>query len=130
MIKNVLIPIDGSTRSLKAVEFLNEILGKNKLDKTGESLYSESDPLDIFVRTESFFIEDKNGTRTFILELPFVKDKNEISVFKDGQDIIISWLNETRRFHFPEKLRSREISEYIYENGYLKIKMDYWFFNI
>lgn len=30
MIKNVLIPIDGSTRSLKAVEFVNEILGKNK----------------------------------------------------------------------------------------------------
>lgn len=103
----------------------DEILGKNKLYKTGESLYSESNPLDIFVRTESFFIEDKNGTRTFILELPFVKDKNEISVFKDGQDIIISWLNETRRFHFPEKLRRREISEYIYENGYLKIKMDY-----
>lgn len=103
----------------------NEILGKEKLDDIGEIFYTTCNPLSIFTKTEDFFIEDKNGTRTLCIELPFVKDRDEISVFKDGNDIVISWLNETRRFHLPEKLRKREISDYIYEYGYLKIKMDY-----
>lgn len=103
----------------------NEILGKEKLDDIGEIFYTICNPLSIFTKTEDFFIEDKNGTRTLCIELPFVKDRDEISVFKDGNDIVISWLNETRRFHLPEKLRKREISDYIYEDGYLKIKMDY-----
>ncbi|WP_101473570.1 ArsA family ATPase [Fusobacterium sp.] len=103
----------------------NEILGKEKLDDIGEIFYTICNPLSIFTKTEDFFIEDKNGTRTLCIELPFVKDRDEISVFKDGNDIVISWLNETRRFHLPEKLRKREISDYIYEYGYLKIKMDY-----
>lgn len=103
----------------------NEILGKEKLDDIGEIFYTTCNPLSIFTKTEDFFIEDKNGTRTLCIELPFVKDRDEISVFKDGNDIVISWLNETRRFHLPEKLRKREISDYIYEDGYLKIKMDY-----
>ncbi|WP_288217599.1 ArsA family ATPase [uncultured Fusobacterium sp.] len=103
----------------------NEILGKEKLDDIGEIFYTTCNPLSIFTKTEDFFIEDKNGTRTLCIELPFVKDRDEISAFKDGNDIVISWLNETRRFHLPEKLRKREISDYIYEYGYLKIKMDY-----
>lgn len=103
----------------------NEILGKEKLDDIGEIFYTICNPLSIFTKTEDFFIEDKNGTRTLCIELPFVKDRYEISAFKDGNDIVISWLNETRRFHLPEKLRKREISDYIYEYGYLKIKMDY-----
>ena len=103
----------------------NEILGKEKLDDIGEIFYTTCNPLSIFTKTEDFFIEDKNGTRTLCIELPFVKDRYEISAFKDGNDIVISWLNETRRFHLPEKLRKREISDYIYEYGYLKIKMDY-----
>lgn len=103
----------------------NEILGKEKLDDIGEIFYTTCNPLSIFTKTEDFFIEDKNGTRTLCIELPFVKDRDEISAFKDGNDIVISWLNETRRFHLPEKLRKREISDYIYQDGHLKIKMDY-----
>ena len=103
----------------------DEICGKEALDKIGDILYADCDPTEIFSRTESFTIEDKNGTRTLIMELPFVKSKDEISVIKDGNDIVISWLNEARRFHLPEKLRRRDISGYEYENGYLRIKMDY-----
>lgn len=103
----------------------DEICGKDALDKIGDILYANCDPTEIFSRTESFTIEDKNGTRTLVMELPFVKSKDEISVIKDGNDIVISWLNEARRFHLPEKLRRRDISGYEYENGYLRIKMDY-----
>ena len=48
-----------------------------------------------------------------------------ISVIKEKYDIIISLLNETRRFHLPDKLKTRKISEYSYKNGELKINMDY-----
>nr|WP_249168790.1 MULTISPECIES: hypothetical protein [unclassified Fusobacterium] len=59
------------------------------------------------------------------MDLPFVENSDEITVLKDREDIVIRWLNEERRFHLPEKLKKRDITEYVYDNGKLKIKMDY-----
>ena len=101
-----------------------EIHGKDSLEKIAEILYKNINPAEIFCQTESFQIEEVNGTRIFIINLPFAKEEN-ISVIKEKYDIIISLLNETRRFHLPDKLKTRKISEYSYKNGELKISMDY-----
>ena len=102
----------------------NEINGKESLEKIAKILYQNINPIDIFCQTEAFKIEDINGTRVLNIKLPFVKTKN-ISVKKEKYDIIISLLNETRRFHLPDKLKTRKISSYSYENSELKIFMDY-----
>ena len=102
----------------------NEINGKESLEKIAKILYQNINPIEIFCQTEAFKIEDINGTRILSIKLPFLKAEN-ISVKKEKCDIIISLLNETRRFHLPDKLKTRKITSYSYENSELKIFMDY-----
>ena len=101
-----------------------EIHGREALEKIAKILYKNINPAEIFCQTESFKIEEVNGTRILTIHLPFAKEEN-ISVIKEKYDIIISLLNETRRFHLPDKLKTRKISEYSYKNSELKISMDY-----
>ena len=102
----------------------NEINGKESLEKIAKILYQNINPIEIFCQTEAFTMDDINGTRILSIKLPFLKAEN-ISVKKEKDDIIISLLNETRRFHLPDKLKTRKISSYSYENSELKIFMDY-----
>ena len=101
-----------------------EIHGRESLEKIGKLLYKDVNPAEIFCKTEAFKMEDINGTRILIINLPFAKAES-ISVTKEKNDIIISLLNETRRFHLPDKLRTRNISTYSFESGELRISMDY-----
>ena len=102
----------------------NEINGKESLEKIAKILYQNINPIEIFCQTEAFKMDDINGTRILSIKLPFLKAEN-ISIKKEKYDIIISLLNETRRFHLPDKLKTRKISSYSYENSELKIFMDY-----
>lgn len=102
----------------------NEINGKESLEKIAKILYQNINPIEIFCQTEAFKMDDINGTRILSIKLPFLKAEN-ISVKKEKDDIIISLLNERRRFHLPDKLKTRKISSYSYENSELKIFMDY-----
>ena len=101
-----------------------EIHGLDSLKKISNLLYKDVNPADIFCQSDSFEMEDINGTRILIINLPFAKS-DTITVTKDKYDIIISLLNETRRFHLPDKLKTRKITEYSYEDGQLRISMDY-----
>ena len=102
----------------------NEINGKESLEKIAKILYQNINPIEIFCQTEAFKMDDINGTRILSIKLPFLKAEN-ISVKKEKDDIIISLLNEKRRFHLPDKLRTRKITSYSYMNNELKIYMDY-----
>ncbi len=102
----------------------NEINGKESLEKIAEILYQNINPIEIFCQTEAFKMDDINGTRILSIKLPFLKAEN-ISIKKEKDDIIISLLNERRRFHLPDKLRTRKITSYSYMNNELKIYMDY-----
>ena len=101
-----------------------EIHGLDSLQKISNLLYKDVNPADIFCQAESFEMEEINGTRILIINLPFAKS-DTITVTKDKYDIIISLLNETRRFHLPDKLKTRKITEYSYKDGQLRISMDY-----
>lgn len=101
-----------------------EIHGLDSLKKISNLLYKDVNPTDIFCQAESFEMEEINGTRILIIDLPFAKS-DTITVTKDKYDIIISLLNETRRFHLPDKLKTRKITEYSYKDGQLRISMDY-----
>lgn len=101
-----------------------EINIKNSIEKISDILYKNINPADIFSTNENFQIEDITGTRTLTISLPFAKEE-EISLLKEGGDLIVSYLNETRRFHLPDKLSRRKISGCTFQNGKLKIDMDY-----
>lgn len=101
-----------------------EITGKETLSKISKILYKNVDPSDIFSQVQNFDIQDINGTRILQIYLPFAKSE-EISVLKENGDLIVSWLNEKRRFHLPDKLSRRNITKWTYEEKTLKIHMDY-----
>ena len=69
-------------------------------------------------------MDDIIVTRILSIKLPFIKAE-KILKKKEKDDIIISLLNERRRFHLLDKLRTRKITSYSYMNNELKIYMDY-----
>ena len=101
-----------------------EIRGKELLDKAAGALYGEIDPMELFCSEPSFHIEEAHGTLLFVMHLPFI-NQNDISVLKEDADIIVSVKNETRRFHLPDNMARRTLTNHSYENGRLKIMLDY-----
>lgn len=101
-----------------------EIRGKKLLDKAAEALYGETDPMELFCNETSFHIEEVHGTLLFVMHLPFI-NQHDISILKEDADIIVSIKNETRRFHLPDNMARRTLSNHIYEDGQLKIMLDY-----
>lgn len=101
-----------------------EIRGKKLLDKAAEALYGETDPMELFCSETSFHIEEAHGTLILVMNLPFI-NQQDISILKEDADIIVSIKNETRRFHLPDNMARRTLSNHIYEDGQLKIMLDY-----
>jgi len=101
-----------------------EIRGLKSLDAVGQQLYADTDPAAIFCREQAFRIEEKNGTRIFVVHLPYARTE-ELSVSKQDGDLILTFRNETRRFHLPDKLSRRTLTGWTFENGELRIRMDY-----
>lgn len=101
-----------------------ELRGKTMLDRISKHLYKDIKAEDIFCDEEAFHITEEKGTKVFIVNMPFA-DIEDISVEKEESDLILSFKNKVRRFHLPDSLRRREISDYSYVNGSLRIKLDY-----
>ncbi len=102
----------------------DEICGLDSLKVIGDQLYQTSNPKEIFCKEQAFRIEDKDGVRNFIVHLPYAK-KEELSVKKVDKELVLTLRNETRRFRLPDKLVRRYIADWDYEDGELKIQMDY-----
>jgi len=101
-----------------------EIRGAEMLRRVAEQLYPDIDPAAVFCREQAFRMEEENGTRIFVVNLPYAKAE-ELSVSKQGGDLILTFRNETRRFHLPDKLSRRILTGWTFEEGHLRIHMDY-----
>lgn len=102
----------------------DELRGIEMLKRVGCELYAKSDPDTVFCREQAFRMEDEQGTRIFIVRLPYVSEK-EIDVSKDGEDLILVVRNQTRRLHLPDKVRRRKLTEWSFDGGELRIRFDY-----
>lgn len=101
-----------------------ELCGIPMLEKAARQLYAEENPETVFCRETAFRIEEEQGTRIFIARLPYA-EAEALQAVKEGGDLILSFRNETRRFHLPEPLRRRALSGWTYQNGELRVRMDY-----
>lgn len=101
-----------------------ELRGIETLKAVGGELYGEYNPETVFCREQAFRMEDEQGTRIFIVKLPHAAE-NEIDVSKDGEDLILVVRNQTRRFHLPDKVRRRKMTEWSFVDGELRIRFDY-----
>ena len=114
----------GDCKVFKLMLQEDELRGIEILKSVGCELYAESDPETVFCREQAFRMEDEQGTRLFIVKLPYVSEK-ETDVSKDGEDLILVVRNQTRRFHLPDKVRRRKMTDWSFDNGELCIRFDY-----
>lgn len=114
----------GDCKVFKLMLQEDELRGIETLKSVGYELYAESAPETVFSREQAFRMEDEQGTRIFIVKLPYVSEK-EVDVSKDGEDLILVVRNQTRRFHLPDKVRRRKMTEWSFDNGELRIRFDY-----
>jgi arsenite-transporting ATPase len=102
----------------------DELRGIETLKRVGSELYAKYAPETVFSREQAFRMEDEQGTRIFIVKLPYVSEK-DIDVSKNGEDLILIVRNQTRRFHLPDKVRRRKLTGWSFAEGELRIRFDY-----
>lgn len=101
-----------------------ELHGLPMLERAAELLYGEDDPAECFCQEQAFRLEEEDGTRVFVVRLPYA-DADALEVKKDGGDLTLVFRNETRRFHLPDRIARRKLTGWSFENGELRIRMDY-----
>lgn len=90
------------------------------LKNISKKLYNECDPAEILFRKEIFIIEKNKEEAKLTILLPFA-DKEELDLRQEGDELILSVKNETRRFSIPMKFQGMDIMSANYADGYLSI---------
>lgn len=80
------------------------------------------DPATIFCAEQSYTTERnmEDGSWIMTVRLPYMKS-TDLSVSKDGNDLILGVRDERRRFRLSEQCGRRELKAWSYENGRLQI---------
>lgn len=109
-----------------------ELRGIPVLESVAEQLYGELkaepekgcsiDPATIFCAEQSYTTERnmEDGSWIMTVRLPYMKS-TDLSVSKDGNDLILDVHGERRRFRLSEQCGRRELKAWSYENGRLQI---------
>ncbi|MBQ9411625.1 MAG: TRC40/GET3/ArsA family transport-energizing ATPase [Oscillospiraceae bacterium] len=101
-----------------------ELRGLESLADAARQLYGDSDPSQVYCRENAFRLEDRMGTRDFILRVPYIAPE-DLSVSQEGCDLILRMRNETRQFRLPEQVCRRRVSGWEWRAGELFVHMDY-----
>jgi arsenite-transporting ATPase len=109
-----------------------ELRGIPVLESVAAQLYGELsaepekgcsiDPATIFCAEQSYTTERnmEDGSWIMTVRLPYMKS-TDLSVSKDGNDLILGVRDERRRFRLTEQCGRRELKSWSYENGRLQI---------
>lgn len=90
------------------------------LAEVGEGLFKNTDISKILFQKESIEIIRKEDYQALKIILPFAS-KGEMDLRQNGNEIILSIKNETKRFIVPEEFENAQIERAQFEEGYLVI---------
>ncbi|TCL56308.1 arsenite efflux ATP-binding protein ArsA [Kineothrix alysoides] len=91
------------------------------LEEAGKKMFAETDIAEVLFCREIFkVIKTQDGTALKIY-LPFA-EKSEMDLRQNGNEIILSIKNQTRRFIVPQEFGNKTVSSAKFENGYLMIQ--------
>ena len=65
----------------------------------------------------------EDGTWVMTVQLPYM-NAADLSVTKDGEDLILDVRNERRRFRLTEQCGRRQLKQWIYEDSMLTITFE------
>jgi len=90
------------------------------LKEVGQSVFGQVDLTEVMFREEAFTFVNEKDRAEMTVYLPFAQ-KSELSLLQNGNEMIISVKNETRRLALPTAFQDMEIKSARLEQGYLSI---------
>jgi arsenite/tail-anchored protein-transporting ATPase len=98
-----------------------EVVGLKMLEKTGEVLYQDRDPATIFFQGKSHDLDKVDGRYILSFEFPY-NQKEEISLIKNGDELIVQVGVYRRNILLPRTIANLEVDGAKFENQKLVIK--------
>jgi arsenite-transporting ATPase len=108
-----------------------EPIGVEKLQKVGEKVFADCDPIRILHDRQLVWVEDlpsprgaknDNRRRCLCVYLPFIDEHDEIYITHLGTDVAVSAGRIQRTVSLPRILLQSELDGYYYEDGVLKLE--------
>jgi arsenite-transporting ATPase len=100
-----------------------EVVGLDMLRAVADKLYHDHDPIEFFHHGEALHIEKKDGYYTLSFDLPYTS-KEEISLVKSGDELVIHVGTYRRNIILPRALVNLPVKGAKFENKILVIKFD------
>jgi arsenite-transporting ATPase len=100
-----------------------EVVGLDMLRAVAEKLYGDHDPTEFFHRGKIHYIEKENEHYTLSFDLPY-SSKDEISLARSGDELIIHVGAYRRNFILPRTLVNLTLKGAKFENDKLVIRFD------
>ena len=101
--------------------FDREVVGLKMLERMGRSLFAERDPLRIWMPGPIQTVRKKGEHYFLRVRLPFLK-KDEISLLKRGDELVVSIGNYRRDVILPKALADLAVKRARLEEGYLVVR--------
>jgi len=101
--------------------FDREVVGLRMLERMGRSLFAERDPLRVWMPGPIQTVRKKGEHYFLRVRLPFLK-KDEISLLKRGDELVVSIGNYRRDLVLPKALADLAVKRARLEEGYLVVR--------
>lgn len=101
--------------------FDREVVGLAMLERMGRSLFADQDPLTVWMPGPIQTVRKKGGHYYLRLRLPFLQ-KEELSLLKRGDELVVSIGNFRRDLVLPRALADLTVKRARLEEGYLVVR--------
>jgi arsenite-transporting ATPase len=101
--------------------FDREVVGLAMLERMGRSLFADNDPLNVWMSGPVQTVRKKGGSYYLRLRLPFLQ-KEELSLLKRGDELVVSIGNFRRDLVLPRALADLTVKRARLEEGYLVVR--------
>jgi arsenite-transporting ATPase len=101
--------------------FDREVVGLTMLERMGRSLFADRDPLNVWMSGPIQTVRKKGGHYYLRLRLPFLQ-KEELSLLKRGDELVVSIGNFRRDLVLPGALADLTVKRARLEEGYLVVR--------
>lgn len=97
-----------------------ELRGIPNLREAACDLYGKVDPAEVLARSSQVDLRETADGYELSFAVPFF-DKRDLELLQDGDHLVVSLANQTRRVELPACLRGREVAGARYEDGALVV---------
>lgn len=101
--------------------FDREVVGLAMLERMGRSLFADQDPLTVWMSGPIQTVRKKGGNYYLRLRLPFLQ-KEQLSLLKQGDELVVSIGNFRRDLVLPRALADLTVKRARLEEGYLVVR--------